>query len=98
MAQKLTSEELEHKVSVLEQEIQELRSKKEALSGFEEKYRLIVDNAITPIIYFDLDGRVQLVNSVSAKTLAGQRMISSGSPYWKFFLISLKKPWKGFKK
>jgi PAS domain S-box-containing protein len=72
MAPKLTSEELEHKVSVLEQEIQELRSKKEALRGFEEKYRLIVDNAITPIIYFDLDGRVQLVNSVSAKNLGGK--------------------------
>ena len=69
MAPKMTSEELEHKVSVLEQEVLELRGRKEALSSFEEKYRLIVDNAITPIIYFDLDGYVQIVNSVSAKNL-----------------------------
>jgi len=37
----------------------------------EEIYRLIVNNVFTPIIYYDLNGNVLLINSVGAKNLGG---------------------------
>ena len=46
------------------------------------KYRLIVDDAITPIIYFDLEGRVQIINSESAKNLGGTADDFVGKSIW----------------
>lgn len=37
----------------------------------EDIYRLIVNNVFTPIIYYDLNGNVLLINAVGAKNLGG---------------------------
>ncbi len=42
-----------------------------ALRESEEKYRLIVDNAVVSILYFTLDGCIQLINAVGARNLGG---------------------------
>ena len=42
-----------------------------ALPERDEIYRLIVNNAFTPIIYYDLNGIVLLINAVGAKNLGG---------------------------
>lgn len=69
-------EEMEQKIHRLEKEIEELHGTEdectravEALKEREKKYRLIVDNANTSIISFDMEGRVQIINTVAARNL-----------------------------
>lgn len=42
-----------------------------ALRASEERYRALVNNAGVPIIYYDLDGRIQLINKVGARVFGG---------------------------
>lgn len=42
-----------------------------ALRASEEKYRALVNNAGVPIIYYDLEGRIQLINKVGARIFGG---------------------------
>ncbi len=72
MARKPTHEELEQKVKKLEKESVDLKKIEAALREKDERYRLLVDNVITPIIYFDLDGNVLLLNNVGANILRGK--------------------------
>jgi len=48
-----------------------LKSQVKALLEKDEIYRLIVNNAFTPIIYYDLEGNVLLINAIGAKNLGG---------------------------
>ncbi|MBM3133351.1 MAG: PAS domain S-box protein, partial [Chloroflexi bacterium] len=43
----------------------------ERLQQSEERYRMIVENAATPIVYHDPDGNVLLINTAGAKNLGG---------------------------
>ncbi|MCP4614597.1 MAG: response regulator [Planctomycetes bacterium] len=43
----------------------------EELRQSEDKYRTVVDNAITPIEYISLDGTVLLINSIGARNCGG---------------------------
>ncbi|MCP4216408.1 MAG: PAS domain-containing protein, partial [bacterium] len=43
-----------------------------ALRESEEMYRMLVDNTMTPITYFTLDGRIILINTIGAANLGGK--------------------------
>jgi PAS domain S-box-containing protein len=47
------------------------KNQKETLLERDEIYSLIVNNVFTPIIYYDLDGNVLLINAVGAENLGG---------------------------
>jgi len=69
MGNKPTYEELEQKVKELENVSIALRKTESALRESQERYRLVLDNAIVPILYFDLDGNFLLINTIGAKNL-----------------------------
>ncbi len=71
MGNKPTYDELEQKVKELENVSIALRRAESALRESEERYRLVLDNAIIPIIYFNLTGNVLLINTVGAENLDG---------------------------
>ncbi|MBW1900844.1 MAG: PAS domain S-box protein [Deltaproteobacteria bacterium] len=73
MAPKLTSEELEHKVSVLEKEVQELRGKKEALSGFGEFHHSLLETSPYSIAILNQEGLTTYVNPVFERTFGWSR-------------------------
>ena len=52
-------------------DISDYKHAAEALRESEEKYKLIVDNAVTPIEYLGLDGKFLLINAVGARNLGG---------------------------
>ena len=71
MSQKPTYEQLKQQVKELEEKTLKLQETEETLRETENKYRMIVENAITPITYYSLDGYIQLINTVSAHNLGG---------------------------
>jgi PAS domain S-box-containing protein len=71
MGKKTSYEELEQKVKELENVSIALRKAESALRENEERYRLVFDNAIVPMIYFDLKGKLLLINTVGARNLDG---------------------------
>ena len=71
MSQKPTYEQLEQRVKEYEEKTLKLQETEEILRETENKYRMIVENAITPITYYSLDGYILLINTVSARTLGG---------------------------
>ncbi len=59
------------RIRQLEKKEHDHRSAEEVLLEREEIHRLIVNNVFTPIIYYDLDGNVLLINAVGANNLGG---------------------------
>ncbi len=63
-----------------------LREKSEkALKETEARYRLIVDSAVTPIVCYSLDGRIQFLNAIGAKNFGGVPDDFVGKPLSDFF-------------
>lgn len=57
-------------LSVL-QDITEYRRIEVALLESEEKFRVILDTALTPIVYYDLEGNILLINQSGARLMGG---------------------------
>jgi len=64
MTQKSTHEELEQRVTKLEKENIELK-------GSEEKYRLIIEQTVNPLVCFSLYGHIQMINTAAANNMGG---------------------------
>lgn len=60
-----------NKISGKEKTANDRKNQEETLLERDEIYSLIVNNVFTPIIYYDLDGNVLLINAVGAKNLGG---------------------------
>lgn len=53
------------------QDITEYRRIEVALLESEEKFRVILDSTLTPIVYYDLDGDILLINQSGARLMGG---------------------------
>jgi PAS domain S-box-containing protein len=68
---KISEKEKNLKSSTEEKTSNDRKNQEETLLERDEIYSLIVNNVFTPIIYYDLDGNVLLINAVGAENLGG---------------------------
>lgn len=66
MAEKLTCEDLEKRVNILESELENHKKKMNDLKGFHHKLSAVINNANEAIIVIQ-DGKFKLVNSIASK-------------------------------